>query len=120
MQLGMVGLGKMGGNMVERLRAAGHEVVGFDANPAVSEVPSLAAMVDRLTDSPRVVWVMVPVQFLEQVLDDLGGLLGDGDIVIDGGNSKWTGDAPRAASTGCTSSTAGSPGASGARSTATR
>jgi len=100
MQLGMVGLGKMGGNMVERLRSAGHEVVGYDNNPAVSEVPSLAEMVARLTDSPRVVWVMVPVQFLEQVLDDLGGLLGEGDIVIDGGNSKWTGDAPRAAKLG--------------------
>ncbi len=97
MQLGMVGLGRMGGNMVERLRNAGHEVVGFDANPAVSEVGSLQEMVARLGDSPRVVWVMVPVQFLEQVLDDLGGLLGEGDIVIDGGNSKWTGDAPRAA-----------------------
>jgi 6-phosphogluconate dehydrogenase len=97
MQLGMVGLGRMGGNMVTRLRAAGHEVVGYDANPAVSEVPSLAGLVDALTDRPRVVWVMVPVEFLAQVLDDLGGLLGDGDIIVDGGNSKWTGDAPRAA-----------------------
>jgi 6-phosphogluconate dehydrogenase len=83
--------------MVTRLRAAGHEVVGYDANPAVSEVPSLAGLVDALTDRPRVVWVMVPVEFLAQVLDDLGGLLGDGDIIVDGGNSKWTGDAPRAA-----------------------
>lgn len=96
MQLGMVGLGRMGGNMAERLRAAGHDVVGYDTNPELSQVPDLAGLVERLTDSPRVVWVMVPVQFLDQVLDDLGALLSEGDIVIDGGNSRWTGDAPRA------------------------
>jgi 6-phosphogluconate dehydrogenase len=96
MQLGMVGLGRMGGNMVARLRAAGHDVVGYDANPAISEVADLAGLMARLA-APRVVWVMVPVQFLDGVLDQLGGLLAEGDIVIDGGNSKWTGDAPRAA-----------------------
>jgi 6-phosphogluconate dehydrogenase len=100
MQLGMVGLGRMGGNMVERLRAAGHEVVGYDANPEVSEVGSLADMVNALTQSPRVVWVMVPVQFLEGVLDDLMPLLAEGDIVVDGGNTKWTGDSARAARLG--------------------
>jgi len=100
MELGMVGLGRMGGNMVARLRAAGHKVVGYDANPAVSEVPGLPDLVAGLTASPRVVWVMVPVQFLDGVLDDLAPLLSDGDIVIDGGNTKWTGDTGRAAKLG--------------------
>ena len=59
MQLGLIGLGRMGGNMRERLRAAGHEVIGYDRNPYVSDVPSLEAMVEGL-DAPRVVWVMVP------------------------------------------------------------
>ena len=97
MRLGMVGLGRMGGNMAARLRAAGHDVVGYDADPGVTEVAGLDELVQRLGPSPRVVWVMVPVPVLEEVLDDLGSLLEEGDIVIDGGNSKWTGDAPRAA-----------------------
>ncbi len=97
MELGMIGLGKMGGNMVARLRAAGHRVVGYDTNPEVSEVAGLPELVGQLTVKPRVVWVMVPVQFLDGVLDDLAPLLGEGDIVIDGGNTKWTGDADRAA-----------------------
>ncbi len=96
MELGMVGLGRMGGNMVARLRAAGHTVVGYDTNPDVSEVASLAGLVQALTQRPRVIWVMVPVQFLDGVIDDLAGLLGEGDIVIDGGNTKWTGDQVRA------------------------
>ena len=97
MELGMVGLGRMGGNMAARLRAAGHTVIGYDADPAVTEVPTPGDLVARLTDRPRVVWVMVPVQFLEQVLADLAPLLDEGDIVIDGGNTKWTGDSGRAA-----------------------
>ncbi len=97
MELGMVGLGRMGGNMAARLRAAGHRVVGYDTNPAVSEVAGLPELVAQLTARPRVVWVMVPVEFLDGVLADLAPLLGDGDIVIDGGNTKWTGDAGRAA-----------------------
>ncbi|MFT4108842.1 phosphogluconate dehydrogenase (NAD(+)-dependent, decarboxylating) [Propionicimonas sp.] len=96
MQLGMVGLGRMGGNMAARLRSAGHTVIGYDTNPALSDVPDLAGLVARLGDGPRVVWVMVPVQFLDGVLDDLAGRLGEGDIVIDGGNTKWTGDQARA------------------------
>ena len=59
MQLGLIGLGKMGGNMRDRLRAAGHEVVGYDPRPDVTDVESLAALADALT-APRVVWVMVP------------------------------------------------------------
>ncbi|MDA8439137.1 MAG: decarboxylating 6-phosphogluconate dehydrogenase [Propionibacterium sp.] len=96
MQIGLVGLGKMGGNMRERLRRAGHTVVGYDQNPDVSDSTSLADMVGQLTDSPRVVWVMVPDSVVETVIDQLSPLLGDGDIIIDGGNSKWTHDKRRA------------------------
>ena len=59
MRLGMIGLGRMGGNMAERIRAAGHTVVGYDANPEVTEVPTLEALRDALP-APRSVWVMVP------------------------------------------------------------
>ena len=96
MELGMVGLGRMGGNMVARLRAAGHTVHGYDTNPELSEATSLADLVGRLEQKPRVVWVMVPVQFLDGAVDELAGLLSEGDIVIDGGNTKWTGDQARA------------------------
>ena len=57
MQLGLIGLGKMGGNMRERIRRAGHEVVGFDRDPKVSDVKTLAGLVKAL-DAPRTVWVM--------------------------------------------------------------
>ena len=59
MQLGLVGLGKMGGNMKTRLERAGHEVVGFDLDPQLRDVDSLQALVEAL-EGPRVVWVMVP------------------------------------------------------------
>ena len=96
MQLGLVGLGRMGGNMRERIRSAGHEVVGYDRNPDVSDVASIAEMVEKLA-APRVVWTMVPAgQITESTIDELGGLLSAGDIVIDGGNSKFTDDKPRA------------------------
>jgi len=96
MQLGLVGLGRMGGNMRERLRAAGHEVVGYDHNPDIADVPGLPELIGKLTDTPRVVWVMVPTQFTESTVDALGELLSAGDIVIDGGNSRFSDDAPRA------------------------
>jgi 6-phosphogluconate dehydrogenase len=96
MQLGLVGLGRMGGNMRERLRAAGHEVVGYDRNPDVTDVANTAELVDKLA-APRVVWVMVPAQVTEQTVDELAGLLGEGDILIDGGNSRFSDDPPRAA-----------------------
>ncbi|MDT5036064.1 MAG: 6-phosphogluconate dehydrogenase [Micromonosporaceae bacterium] len=95
MQLGLVGLGRMGGNMRERVRRAGHEVVGYDRNPAVSDVAGLAELAERLV-SPRVVWVMVPADVTEQTIDDLAAVLGSGDIVIDGGNSRFSNDPPRA------------------------
>ncbi|MBM6403470.1 decarboxylating 6-phosphogluconate dehydrogenase [Phycicoccus sp. CSK15P-2] len=92
MQLGLVGLGKMGGNMRERLRRSGHEVVGYDRNKQVSDASSLADMVKRL-DAPRVVWVMVPHGApTRDTVTALGDLLDKGDLVIDGGNSKWTDD----------------------------
>ena len=92
MDLGLIGLGKMGGNMRERLRRAGHTVVGYDRNPDVSDADSLEAMVDALP-SPKVVWVMVPSgdPTRETVLA-LKDLLGEGDVIVDGGNSRWTDD----------------------------
>jgi len=97
MQLGLVGLGKMGFNMRERLRAAGHEVVGFDRNQDVSDSASLAEMVDKLA-APRVVWVMVPAgEPTRQTIADLGDLLSAGDLVIDGGNSRYSDDQHNAA-----------------------
>jgi len=92
MQLGLIGLGRMGANMRERVRAAGHEVIGFDADPSIRDVESLDELVARLA-SPRVVWVMVPAgEPTRSVLDELGGLLGEGDLVIDGGNSRFSDD----------------------------
>src|SRR5215831_7468243 len=95
MQLGMVGLGRMGGNMAKRLREAGHDVVGFDHNPDVTDVPNLADLVERL-QAPRAVWVMVPAEVTEATIDELASLVSSGDIIIDGGNSKFTADQPRA------------------------
>jgi 6-phosphogluconate dehydrogenase len=98
MDLGLIGLGKMGGNMRERLRSAGHTVVGYDRNPDVSDVDSLQALVDKLP-SPKVVWVMVPAgEPTKATIRDLRDLLGEGDIVIDGGNSRWTDDKVNGAS----------------------
>ena len=92
MQLGLVGLGKMGGNMRERIRRAGHEVVGYDRDKSVSDASSLADLVKRL-EAPRVVWVMVPSGApTKDTVAKLAGLLDKGDMVIDGGNSRFTDD----------------------------
>ncbi|MBF4580757.1 phosphogluconate dehydrogenase (NAD(+)-dependent, decarboxylating) [Frigoribacterium sp. VKM Ac-2530] len=92
MHIGLVGLGKMGNNMRARLRNAGIEVTGYDANPAVSDVADLGALAQALP-SPRLVWVMVPHgQITDAVIKDLGEVLEPGDLVIDGGNSKWLDD----------------------------
>ena len=92
MQLGLVGLGRMGFNMRERLRAAGHEVVGFDRDAEVADVHSLAELVSALA-APRAVWVMVPAgAATRQTVTDLAGLLAEGDVVVDGGNSRYTDD----------------------------
>ena len=102
MKLGMVGLGKMGGNMAERLRQHGHEVVGFDAFSATSEVASLEALVATLP-TPRAVWVMVPAGApTEDTVTRLGALLQPGDVVIEGGNSNWRDSARRATVLGAT------------------
>ncbi|WP_435769704.1 phosphogluconate dehydrogenase (NAD(+)-dependent, decarboxylating) [Nocardioides sp. SYSU DS0651] len=95
MHIGLVGLGKMGGNMRTRLRNAGHTVVGYDRNRELADVDSLAAMVEALGEAggPRVVWVMVPHgEPTRSTIAELAELLGEGDLVVDGGNSKWTDD----------------------------
>lgn len=92
MELGLVGLGKMGGNMRERIRRGGHTVIGYDRNPDVADVGSLKELVDSLS-GPRVVWVMVPSGAATQsTVDELAELLSPGDLVVDGGNSRWTED----------------------------
>src|SRR5437868_2442552 len=92
MQIGMVGLGKMGGNMTERLRRGGHDVVGYDRDPAVSDVASLKELVERL-QTPRTVWVMVPAgEATQNTINELSELLSPGDVVIDGGNSHYVDD----------------------------
>jgi len=97
MQIGLVGLGRMGGNMRERLRDAGHDVVGYDRSPEISDVGSLDELVTALV-TPRVVWVMVPAgQATRATLEALRERLGEGDVVVDGGNSRWTDDRLHAA-----------------------
>ena len=107
MQLGFVGLGKMGMNMVTRLTRGGHSVVAFDRNSdalhtaagpdvGASTVESLEALVEKLTP-PRAVWVMVPAgDPTESTVAALGGLLAAGDTVIDGGNTNFHDDRRRA------------------------
>jgi 6-phosphogluconate dehydrogenase len=104
MQLGMVGLGRMGSNLVRRLMRGGHECVAFDVNPdAVRQLESEGAVgantleefVSRL-DKPRVAWVMVPAALTGATVDKLAGLMERGDIVIDGGNSWYRDDVERA------------------------
>ncbi len=96
MQLGLVGLGKMGANMRTRIQQAGHEVVGYDPRPEVSDVASLAELVAAL-DAPRAVWVMVPSgEPTRTTVAQLAEHLEPGDLVVDGGNSKYTDDQPHA------------------------
>ena len=98
MRLAMIGLGRMGGNMVERLLGGGHEVVVYDRSvdavaasvaKGATGAADLAALCSQLS-APRVVWVMVPAGApTQQTIDELSGLLQPGDIVIDGGNSNF-------------------------------
>lgn len=97
MHIGLVGLGKMGGNMRERMRNAGLTVIGYDRDPELSDVTSLAELVDQLP-SPKVVWVMVPHgDPTHSTITELKDLLSEGDVVVDGGNSRWTDDEIHAA-----------------------
>jgi 6-phosphogluconate dehydrogenase len=97
MDIGLVGLGKMGGNMRTRLRNGGVMVVGYDRNPDVTDVGSLAELVEALP-SPKVVWVMVPAgDITRSTVTELIDLLGEGDVIVDGGNSRWTDDEKHAA-----------------------
>jgi 6-phosphogluconate dehydrogenase len=90
--LGMIGLGRMGGNMTERLRRGGHTVIGYDRAPGARDVDSLEELVKQLP-APRVVWVMVPAgEPTSSTVEALGDLLDPGDVVVDGGNSRYTDD----------------------------
>jgi 6-phosphogluconate dehydrogenase len=104
MQLGMIGLGRMGANMVLRLMRAGHDCVGYDVWPAavatlegdgMTGVDSLEQLVDSLTP-PRHVWMMVPAAFVGETVDKLAPLLERGDTIVDGGNSWYRDDIERA------------------------
>jgi 6-phosphogluconate dehydrogenase len=104
MQLGMVGLGRMGANLTRRLMRGGHEVVVYDVNAdAVRQLEgegsigtgSLEDLVNKLS-KPRAAWVMVPAAFAEQTTDALAELMEPGDVVIDGGNSYYRDDMDRA------------------------
>jgi 6-phosphogluconate dehydrogenase len=105
MQLAMVGLGRMGANIVRRLMRDGHECVVYDVNPdAVATLSqegaegasSYADLVSRMS-TPRAVWLMIPAGLTGQVVDELAGVLEAGDIIIDGGNSNYRDDVRRAA-----------------------
>jgi 6-phosphogluconate dehydrogenase len=104
MQLGMVGLGRMGSNLVRRLERAGHECVVYDVNPdavkqlegeGASGAGSLEEFVEKL-EKPRAAWVMVPAALTGETVERLAGLMDSGDIVIDGGNSYYRDDVDRA------------------------
>ncbi|MFO1159221.1 MAG: decarboxylating 6-phosphogluconate dehydrogenase [Reyranellaceae bacterium] len=106
MQIGVIGLGRMGGNIVRRLIRAGHGCVVYDANPAPGAAlakdgavaaASVPALVEALKDSPRAVWVMLPSgKITEQTIAELGGLMRPGDVIIDGGNTNFKDDVRRA------------------------
>ena len=111
MQIGVIGLGRMGGNIVRRLTRAGHSCVVFDANPkagaelakegatAAESVPALVEALDGQAGgaSPRTIWVMLPSgKITEDMVAQLGSLMRAGDVIIDGGNSNFKDDVRRA------------------------
>src|SRR5438445_5274047 len=100
MQLGMIGLGRMGGTIVQRLLRGGHACVVFDSQPArvtllthhgATGSHSLEEFINAL-DAPRVVWLMLPAAVVETMLRELSPLLQAGDVVVDGGNSYYVDD----------------------------
>jgi 6-phosphogluconate dehydrogenase len=92
MELGIIGLGKMGANKAERLRRGGHTIIGYDHNADLSDVGSVEELARRLTP-PRAVWVMVPAGGPTQdTVNKLGEVLDEGDLVVDGGNSHYVDD----------------------------
>src|SRR4029077_5756294 len=104
MQLGMIGLGRMGANLVRRLMRDGHTCVAYDVHAdAVKQLEadgatgasSLSEFVSKL-EQPRAIWIMVPAAIVQQTLDELRPLLAAGDIIIDGGNSYYRDDIERA------------------------
>ncbi len=105
MQIGVVGLGRMGANISRRLMRAGHSCVVWDANPAAVQglgkegaqgAGGLAGVVKALTETPRAVWVMLPAgKITEQTIEQLSTMLSAGDIIIDGGNTNWKDDVRR-------------------------
>ena len=99
MQMGMVGLGRMGGNMTKRLEQDGHDVKTYD-HGGRGTAGSLAELVEQL-DAPRAVWLMIPAgDPTEQAVDELLGLLAEGDVIVDGGNSNFRDSQRRAAKAG--------------------
>jgi 6-phosphogluconate dehydrogenase (decarboxylating) len=107
MEVGIIGLGKMGGNMALRLRERGHTVFGVDPSPetrahyaeqGIGVAASAAEMAGLFSDSPRVFWLMVPVNIVDAVLADVAGIAQPGDIVVDGGNTNYKDSQRRAAS----------------------
>ncbi len=106
MKIGVIGLGRMGGNIVRRLMKAGHECAVYDASPApgaalakdgATAASSVAALVEALGSSPRTVWVMLPAgNITEETIAQLAGLMRAGDVIIDGGNTNFKDDVRRA------------------------
>jgi 6-phosphogluconate dehydrogenase len=105
MQLGMIGLGRMGANLVRRLMRDGHQCVVYDVNPDVvsgmadegaTGTESLQEFVSAL-DQPRAIWIMIAAGYVQQTVDQLAELCDPGDIIIDGGNSYYRDDIDRAA-----------------------
>jgi 6-phosphogluconate dehydrogenase len=108
MQLGMIGLGRMGADMVRRLLKGGHQCVAFDRSPdtvaalvkdGAIGAPSLAELIENLK-TPRVIWLMVPVGAVDDIIAQLQPQLARGDILIDGGNSYYVDDIRRAKALG--------------------
>lgn len=103
MEIGMVGLGRMGANLARRLHAAGHRCVAYDVNQeaiaameqeGMEGAPTLAGLVAALA-RPRTIWVMIPADYVQGVVDALAGLLESGDVIVDGGNSNYRDDIAR-------------------------